>query len=188
MKNIIKIICLNIIGIIIPICGYSQNNSSSQENEIPADYGYVVNIGDDVPEITMEQIDGKKVSSGEWNGKIVMLQFTASWCSVCRKEMPYIEEKIWQKHKDNPNFILIGIDYKEPLKEVRKFAKRIEITYPLALDPEAEIFEKFAAKKAGVTRNVIIDKNGKIAYMTRLFKMEEFNEMTRVIDTLLEEL
>ena len=53
----------------------------------------------------------------------------------------------------------------------------MKITYPLALDPGAKLFYTIAAKGAGVTRNIIIDKNGKIAYMTRLYKEDEFNEM-----------
>ena len=44
-----------------------------------------------------------------------MLQFTASWCGVCRKEMPFIEKDIWQKHKDNEAFALYGVDRDEPL-------------------------------------------------------------------------
>jgi len=59
------------------------------------------------------------------------------------------------------------------------------ITYPLAMDPNADIFGIFANKKAGVTRNVIIDKKGTIVYMTRLFKEGEFKEMVKVIDLLL---
>ena len=74
----------------------------------------------------------------------------------------------------------------EPLDKVKKFAKDMEITYPLALDPGAEIFYTFAAKSAGITRNVIIDKNGKIVFLTRLFKQYEFDEMVEVIDLLLE--
>ncbi|GAB1453093.1 hypothetical protein MASR2M47_31490 [Draconibacterium sp.] len=57
----------------------------------------------------------------------------------------------------------------------------------MALDPGAEIFYTIAANGAGVTRNIIIDKNGKIAYMTRLFKEDEFNEMKEVIELLLKE-
>ncbi len=52
-----------------------------------------------------------------------MLQFTASWCGVCRKEMPFIEKDIWLKHKNNPEFALIGIDRDEPLDKVLAFAK-----------------------------------------------------------------
>jgi len=153
--------------------------------EIPADYGYIVKIGQQMPDIEMTLTDGAKVTTADLKGKVVMLQFTASWCGVCRREMPHIEKEIWQKHKNKSDFTLIGIDMDEPLETVRKFAKDMKITYPLALDPGGEIFYTFAAKGAGVTRNVIIDRSGKIVYMTRLFKEEEFNEMKEVIESLL---
>lgn len=153
--------------------------------EIPADYGYIVKIGQPVPDFSMTTIDGKTVRMGDLKGKVVMLQFTASWCGVCRKEMPHIESDIWNKYKKNPNFALYGIDLDEPKEVVEKFAKQIPVTYPLALDPKGEIFYRFAEKNAGVTRNVIIDKTGKIVYMTRLYKEEEFSEMKKVIANLL---
>jgi peroxiredoxin len=155
------------------------------QKEIPADYGYVVKIGQQVPDFSMTTIDGKTVKTSDLKGKIVMLQFTASWCSVCRKEMPHIEADIWKKYKDNSNFALYGIDLDEPLEKVQEFAKQIPVTYPLALDPKGGIFYQFAEQKAGVTRNVIIDKTGKIVYMTRLYKEEEFAEMKKVIAELL---
>lgn len=153
--------------------------------EIPADYGYIVKIGQQVPDFDLTTTDGKTIRMADLKGKVVMLQFTASWCSVCRKEMPYIESDIWKKHKNNENFALYGIDLDEPIDVVKKFAKQIPVTYPLALDPKGGIFYQFAEKGAGVTRNVIIDKTGKIVYMTRLYKEEEFAEMKSVIAELL---
>lgn len=154
--------------------------------EIPADYGYIVKIGQQVPDFQMTTIDGKTIRMADLKGKVVMLQFTASWCGVCRKEMPHIESDIWKKYKDNPNFALYGIDLDEPKETVEKFARQIPVTYPLALDPKGEIFYTFAEKNAGVTRNVIVDKTGKIVYMTRLYKEEEFEEMKKVIALLLQ--
>jgi peroxiredoxin len=153
---------------------------------IPQDYGYLVKIGQQVPDVTMKLTDGTVISLAGLKGKVVMLQFTASWCGVCRKEMPHIESEIWQKHKNRSDFALIGIDLDEPLETVKKFGSDMKITYPLALDPKGEIFYTFAARGAGVTRNVIIDRTGKIVYMTRLFKQKEFNEMKKVIESLLE--
>ena len=149
--------------------------------EIPADYGYIVKIGQQVPDFDLTTTDGKTIRTADLKGKVVMLQFTASWCSVCRKEMPHIEADIWQKHKNNKNFALYGIDLDEPKDIVEKFARQIPVTYPLVLDPKGGIFYQFAEKGAGVTRNVIIDKTGKIVYMTRLYKEEEFAEMKSVI-------
>jgi peroxiredoxin len=153
--------------------------------DIPTDYGYLIKQGEQVPQIEFKLTDGTTVKTSELKGKVVMLQFTASWCVVCRKEMPHIEKDIWLKHKNDKDFALFGIDMDEPLNKVKKFAKDMKITYPLALDPGADIFYTFAAKGAGVTRNIIIDRDGKIAYMTRLFKEDEFNEMKEVIDLLL---
>ena len=163
--------------------GAEAQNKGTQV--VPEEYGYIVKIGQQLPDFEMTLTDGKVIKSSDLKGKVVMLQFTASWCSVCRKEMPHIENEIWKKHKNNPDFALYGIDMDEPLEKVVKFGSDIGITYPLALDPGAGIFYTFAAEKAGVTRNVIVDKTGKIVFMTRLYKVEEFNEMAEVIAGLL---
>tara|TARA_Y100000758_G_C15829645_1_gene341461 strand:- start:72 stop:632 length:561 start_codon:yes stop_codon:yes gene_type:complete len=114
-----------------------------------------------------------------------MLQFTASWCSVCRKEMPHIEKEIWNIYKEF-GLKVIGIDKDEPLETVQNFAKETHITYPLALDPKAEIFSLFAKKESGVTRNVIINPEGKIVFLTRLYDPIEFENMIQVIHSELE--
>jgi peroxiredoxin len=146
--------------------------------------GYIINVGDVAPNFTIVFDDGTEKQLTDLQDKIVMLQFTASWCGVCRKEMPFIEKEIWQVHKEK-DFIVIGIDRDEPIEKVLKFKKQTGITYPLALDPDANIFALFAKKEAGVTRNVIIDKTGKIVYLTRLFNREEFDEMKEKIEELL---
>lgn len=149
------------------------------------DRGYLVKVGDMAPNFSMKLTDGKTVKLSDLRGKIVMLQFTASWCSVCRKEMPFIERDIWQKHKTNSNFTLLAIDRDEPLETVNRFAKAIPITYPIGLDPRADIFALYANREAGVTRNVIIDKTGKIILLTRLYNEEEFRRMTDLLDSVL---
>lgn len=146
--------------------------------------GYIVKNGEMAPNFEMQLIDGQKISLYDLKGKVVMLQFTASWCSVCRKEMPFIEKEIWQVHKDK-DFIVIGIDRDEPLEKVIAFAEKMKVTYPLSLDPDADIFGLFALKQSGVTRNIIIDREGRIVFKTRLFNREEFNLMKGEIEKLL---
>ena len=146
--------------------------------------GYIVNIGDLAPNFTMEYSTGEKVMLSDLRGKVVVLQFTASWCSVCRKEMPHLEKDVWQKFKDK-DLLLIGIDRDEPLETVIQFQKEMGTTYPLALDPGAEIFGLFADKNSGVTRNVVIDQKGKIVFLTRLFEETEYNQMLKVIQSIL---
>jgi len=142
-------------------------------------------LGIRVLDFTLQFPDGSQTSFAELKGRVIMLQFTASWCSVCRKEMPHIEKEIWQPLKDQ-GLVLIGVDRDEPADTVKNFATEMQITYPLALDPGAAVFSKFAVKESGVTRNVIINREGTIAFLTRLYDRKEFEEMIAVIKRLLQ--
>ena len=151
------------------LCGFFANNMITfAQNVVPDDTGYIVRVGDEAPDFEMTLTDGQTVRLSSLRGKVVMFQFTASWCGVCRKEMPFIERDIWQKHKDNTAFALYGIDRDEPLERVKKFAGQTKITYPL-----------------GITRNVLIGKDGKIVMLTRLYDEEEFAALCKKIDELL---
>lgn len=156
--------------------------SLSVFSQTPDDRGYLVKVGDIAPDFSMKLTNGTTVKLSDLRGKLVMLQFTASWCGVCRKEMPFIEKDIWLKHKNNNNFALLAIDRDEPLEIVEKFILSTKITYPIGLDPKADIFALYAAREAGITRNVIIDKSGKIIKLTRLYNDVEFDEMKKTIE------
>ncbi len=170
----------------------TAHSARAQQNNPPAattttadaDRGYLVKVGDQAPddfELVLQ--NGQKTSLKQLRGKVVVLQFTASWCSVCRKEMPHLETDVWKAYQDK-NVVLIGVDRDEPLEKVQKFHQDMQITYPLALDPGADIFGRFANKKSGVTRNVVIDPKGKIVFLTRLYDEKEFGEMVQVINRL----
>lgn len=173
---------------------FSCDNKSSAINKITSskqstasnNYGYSVKIGDTAPDFELPLTSGDTIKLSSLRGKVVMVQFTASWCGVCRKEMPYIETDIWQKYKNREDFVLIGIDIENDIEKIKKLKSDIPITYPLAIDADKAVFEKYTIPNAGVTRNIIVDKNGKIVFLTRLFKMEEFKQMCEVIAKLLE--
>lgn len=163
---------------------YAQT-ARADVNSKADEVGYIVRVGEMAPDFTITLTDGKVVKLSSLRGKVVMLQFTASWCGVCRKEMPHIEKEIWQKHQSNENFALIGIDRDEPLDKVIAFGKSVGVTYPLGLDPGADIFSKYALRKSGITRNVLIDRDGKIVMLTRLFNEQEFNTLVDTINKML---
>ncbi len=170
-----KSLLLSTLLVLSFLSGFGQEKS---------DRGYLVHVGDQVPNLTLHFTSGKTVTLNELRDKIVVLQFTASWCSVCRKEMPHLESEIWQAFKDK-DFILIGVDYDEPLNKVQAFQKEMKVTYPFALDPGAKLFHHFAQKGAGVTRNVVINHDGKIVFLSRLYDRSEFEAMKKKIAGLL---
>lgn len=166
-----------LIAALLTVFGLSVSYAQDKKAD---DAGYIVKKGDKAPDFVINEAGGKSYKLSDLKGKVVMLQFTASWCSVCRKEMPFIEKEIWQEKK-NSGLVIVGIDRDEPVDKVLKFKKDMSISYPLALDPGAELFSLYALKDAGVTRNVIIDRNGRIIFLTRLFDRPEFDSMKKVI-------
>jgi peroxiredoxin len=162
-----------IILVVVSLSSFGQQKKGYEHDNL-------VKVGDRAPDFIVNEEGGKSYRLSDLRGKAVMLQFTASWCSVCREEMPFIESEIWREKKDS-GLVVIGIDIDEPLETVTKFKNDMKITYPLALDPGADIFGLYALKGAGVTRNVIIDRSGKIIFLTRLFDRKEFDKMKEVI-------
>lgn len=146
---------------------------------------YIVKVGDVAPDFTLQLTDGTSFTLSEQRGKVVMLQFTAGWCGICREEMPHIEREIWLPNKENKDFVLVGIDREEALEDILPFIEGVGTTYPIAMDTNADVFAMYALRESGITRNVLIDRDGKIAMLTRKFKSEEFAALVSMINSML---
>ena len=146
---------------------------------------YIVKVGDVAPDFTLPMIDGSTFTLSEQRGKVVMLQFTAGWCGVCRKEMPHIESDIWQPNKDNKDFMLVGIDREETKDAILPFIEKVGTTYPIAMDSNGDVFASYALRGSGITRNILIDCEGRIVMLTRRFEEAEFNELVEKINAML---
>ena len=167
------------IAFLLFILIYSFVNCQNETNR-----GYKIKVGETLPALEMRMRNGEVWTNENLENKVVVLQFTGSWCNVCRREMPELEEKVWKEFK-NKDFLLIGIDTKESKEKVDLFIEKMGISYPISYDPDGEIFSDFTVEGAGVTRNIVVDKNGKIVFLTRLFEEKEFNSMIKIIKTLL---
>ena len=147
------------------------------------DRGFIVNVGDVMPDFELADLNGQLHTNESLLGKVYVLQFTASWCSVCRAEMPHLESEVWQEFQDR-DFMLLGVDLDEPRDKVERFTQQMGVTYPMCPDPKGTVFYSIAAPKSGVTRNVVVDREGRIAMLTRLFDEDEFARMVETIDAL----
>ena len=154
---------------------YSQNETNR---------GYKVKVGDQLPDISLTMLNGEKWTNKNFENKVVVIQFTGSWCGVCKREMPHLEKRVWQKFKSE-DFILLGIDIKDTKEKAEAFVKLTAVTYPIAHDPEASIFSQFTLDGAGVTRNIVVNKKGEIVFLTRLFDEKEFESMIAKIKELI---
>lgn len=193
MKKKHSLLALCIAGCAMVCCGCTPKQNASEttppvsQDTIVYEHDYIVKVGDMAPDFSLPMTDGSTFQLSEQRGKIVMLQFTASWCGVCRKEMPHIESEIWQRHKDNKDFVLVGVDREETKEVVDAYTQKVGTTYPMALDTAANAFASYALRQSGITRNVLIDREGRIVKLTRLYNEEEFKSLVAAIDSILAE-
>lgn len=143
---------LLIAGVFLIIYIFSQQNSDDAVKKMP------VVVGFNAPSI--ELIDaktGNKVTSSEFNGKVVFINFWATWCAPCQEEMPSIE-KLYNHFKDNKDFMLLTILFRDDVDAAFKYINKNRYTFPLMLD------KGFKAAKAygvtGVPETYIVDKKG----------------------------
>ena len=178
-------------SMLLVACGNSseQKKTTQEEKRTPVVYEheYIVKVGDTAPDFSLPLTDGNTFTLSSQRGKIVMLQFTASWCGVCRREMPHIERAIWQRHKNNPSFVLVGVDREETKGIIDEYTAKVGTSYPMAMDTAGNVFASYALRGSGITRNVLVGKDGRIIMLTRSFKEEEFNKLVATIDSLLAE-
>jgi len=170
----------------IPALGCALLCACATPSSAQDDRGYRVDVGDPIPAFSLTDLEGRTWSNEALLGQVYILQFTASWCSVCRKEMPHLEERVWQAFKED-GLILLGVDLDEPAEKVRSLGEDTGVTYPLCLDPGGALFSAITVPKAGVPRNVVVDREGQIAFLTRLFDEAEFGAMLAEVEDLLED-
>jgi peroxiredoxin len=88
------------------------------------------------PDFTLTGLDGKKVSLKDFRGKVVFLNFWATWCVPCREEMPAMQ-RLYNEFKDK-NFVVLAVNVKDRRQDALNFLKELKITYPIAFDPEGQ--------------------------------------------------
>lgn len=106
-------------------------------------------------------VDGKVQNLGQWRGKILVVNFWASWCVPCREEMPELSE-LQERYRSN-NLVMLGIST-DDLSKMQAFNKEVPVKYPiLAGDYEAiKLSELLGNNKGVLPYTLIIDTNGKI--------------------------
>src|SRR4030095_10043638 len=95
------------------------------------------------PEFNLTTPDGKKISLKDFRGKVVLLNFWARWCVPCGEDMPAMK-KLSQGSKPK-NFVVLAVAVKDRKQDAVDFVKELKITYPIALDPEAQVGSLYGA-------------------------------------------
>ena len=113
-------------------------------------------IGEAAPGFALQGLDGSEVTLAALDGKVVVLNFWASWCGPCRLEMPDFQ-KAWEEHREQ-GVVFVGIAVDDTASEASKFAEQVGVTYPLALDTTGDVARSYRIR--AVPSTYFIDREG----------------------------
>ena len=126
----------------------------------------LVAAGDEAPDFTVEMIGGDSLRLSALRGKVVLLNFWATWCPPGR------------------DFVFLPVSRGETRSEVEEFRRRTGYGFAMGLDPEQRIYDRYATNY--IPRNFLIGKDGKVVEATIGYEPEEFDALIRTIEQTLE--
>lgn len=110
------------------------------------------------PDFTLKDLKGTQVTLKNFKGRVVFLNFWATWCPPCRREMPSME-RLYKQLKDR-DFTMLAVDMQESEKRVRAFISEFSLSFPVLLDLNGDISSLYGI--VGLPTTYIIDREGKI--------------------------
>ena len=152
--------------------------TKAQERPTP-EQATIVKDGMVAPDFELTMFDGKTVKLADLKGKVVLLNFWATWCPPCRQELARVEKDIIEKFKGKP-FVFLPVSRGEKKEVVAAFREKMGYTFPMGLDTDSSIYKKYAVTY--IPRNFLIGKDGKVIKASVGYDEAEFAELIKLIE------
>ena len=144
----------------------------------------IAKAGTVAPDFTVTMFDGSTQTLSALKGKVVLVNFWATWCPPCREELKRVEADIIERFKDAP-FVFIPISRGEERQTVADFREKMGYTFPMGLDPERKIYDLYASNF--IPRNFLVDQNGQVVIASVGYEVEEFDALIAKIEELVKQ-
>jgi thiol-disulfide isomerase/thioredoxin len=147
-----------ILAIILSVSAFSYD----LRNQITETNVKVTLKDDKAPEFTLKSVDGKTVKLSDYKGKVVIIDFWATWCPPCRRGIPDLVS-IQKEFKDKVVIIGISLDREKTIKDVPGFVKNNEINYPVVYGDDKVVIDYGGIQS--IPTSFVVDKNGTVVDM-----------------------
>lgn len=144
----------------------------------------LIKEGMQAPDFTVEMFDGTTQALSALKGKVVLINFWATWCPPCREELKRVQADLIDRFADEA-FVFIPISRGEEKTTVASFREQMGYTFPMGLDPERKIYDQYASNF--IPRNFLVDQTGKVVVASVGYEPEEFDALIATIETLLKQ-
>jgi peroxiredoxin len=135
------------------------------------------------PAFSLPSRSGDTVALAQLKGKVVMLNFWASWCGPCRQEMPLLEQM--HKRYSSLGFTLVGVNVDANSKDAEEWLGKTPVTFPVLFDRESKVSKMYDV--SAMPSTVFIDRQGNVRYLHRGYKAGDEGEYLNQIRALLKE-
>jgi peroxiredoxin len=135
------------------------------------------------PDFTLRSLDGPNLRLQEQRGKVVLLNFWATWCSPCREEMPQLN-KLYEKYRPS-GFTLLGVNVDEDSRNTAGIASQMGVKFPVLLDSDKRVAKLYDLSAMPTT--VLIDRDGRVRFLHRGYRSGTESEYDQQIRVLLKE-
>jgi peroxiredoxin len=114
-------------------------------------------VGQPVPDFTLETPGGELVSLSDFRGQVVVLNFWATWCRPCQAEMPEFQS-LWVEREDEGDLVVLAVSWHDPADSVSAFIEEFRLTFPVVLDTSGEVLDEYGLP--GLPGTFFIDAEG----------------------------
>ena len=142
-----------------------------------------LDAGAKLPEIGLTDLSGKRIDAASLRGKVVVVDFWASWCAPCKEELPQLE-KLYKKYKDR-GLVVVALSVDEEAENVTTFLKSMRLSFPIAHDKGHVVADRFHPPK--MPSSYIVDRKGIVRHVHGGFRSGDEAKMEAEIKALLEQ-
>jgi thiol-disulfide isomerase/thioredoxin len=133
------------------------------------------------PEIGLKDIDGDVIRMADLRGKVVLVDFWATWCGPCREELPFLEE-LQDRHEDE-GFVVVGVNVDRDRRNMESFVRRLGLSFPNVYDGEHAVAGRYGP--SSMPTSYLVDRQGVVRHIFRGFRAADATALERHVEALL---